>query len=262
MIELAIKKQHDVDSNFFPLWRIFPSIITLFALCLGLNSIRLTFSNKWEGAVLSVVGAAFLDGLDGRVARLLGCASMFGAQLDSLADFLNFGVAPALLIYFLFLIKIKMLGWSLVTIFVICMAIRLARFNTKIACNDHSHSRWRGNFFYGVPAPAGAILLMLPAMLGFKEIGHDYVGRFVECYYVVGYMAIVSLLTVSYVPTFSLKKLRIHKKLISPLLMVFGVIAVGIVLKPWATIPILTALYVFSIPFSIICYYYLEYKEK
>lgn len=252
-------KNENTNHVSFPLWRIFPSMITLFALCLGLNSIRLTFNSKWEMSLFSIIGAAFLDGVDGRIARLLGCSSMFGAQLDSLADFLNFGVAPALLIYFIFLIKIKILGWSLVTIFVICVAIRLARFNTSITYN-YSNS-WRANFFYGVPAPAAAILLLLPAMLSFKEIYYSE-KIITENYYIIGYIFLVSCLTVSHIPTLSLKKVHIHKRFISPLLLFFGIMVISIILKPWVALPALSLVYIMSIPFSMAYYYYLEYKEQ
>ncbi|CAK8162340.1 CDP-diacylglycerol---serine O-phosphatidyltransferase [Candidatus Xenohaliotis californiensis] len=248
----------NTDYNFFPLWRTFPSIITLFALCLGLHSIKLTSHNKWEASVISIIGAAFLDGIDGRIARLLGCSSVFGAQLDSLADFLNFGVAPALLIYFIFLTKIKVFGWSMVTVFVICMAIRLARFNTNITYGNNKDG-WRCNFFYGIPAPAAAVLIMLPVILSFKEL--EYSEIFIKQNYVLAHVAFVSVLTVSHLPTFSLKKIKIHKCFISPLLLCFGIAAISLIVKPWIAIPVFSVLYIVSIPFSMV-YYYVQYKKE
>src|SRR6195952_6158730 len=139
-----------------PFRMIAPNMITLMALCLGLTAIRLAFEGKFEPAVIAIVAAAFLDGIDGRVARMLKGTSRFGAELDSLADFVNFGVAPALILYFWGLHDLKSAGWIAALTFAICAALRLARFNVMI--EDPNRPAWAGNYFVGVPAPAGALM--------------------------------------------------------------------------------------------------------
>src|SRR6478735_1180812 len=142
---------------------IVPNIITLVALCLGLTAIRLAYEGRFEPAVLAIVVAAALDGVDGRVARMLKGTSRFGAELDSLADFVNFGVAPALILYFWGLHELKSAGWIVALVFAICAGLRLARFNVMI--DDPNQPAWAGNFFTGIPAPAGAITVLLPIYL-------------------------------------------------------------------------------------------------
>src|ERR1700712_3229995 len=139
-----------------PFRMIAPNMITLMALCLGLTAIRLAFEGKFEPAVIAVVAAGVLDGIDGRVARLLKGTSRFGAELDSLADFVNFGCAPALILYFWGLHDLKSAGWIAALVFAICAGLRLARFNVTI--EDPHRPAWASNFFVGVPAPAGAIM--------------------------------------------------------------------------------------------------------
>src|SRR3977135_2293947 len=138
-----------------PVRTLVPNLITLLALCAGLTAIRLAIEAKLEWAVAAIVFAATLDGIDGLVARMLKGTSRFGAELDSLADFVNFGVAPALILYFWRLHELKSAGWIAALVFAICAALRLARFNVMI--EDPNRPAWAGNFFVGVPAPAGAI---------------------------------------------------------------------------------------------------------
>src|ERR1700674_3205214 len=143
-----------------PIRILVPNVITLLALCAGLTAIRLAAEDKLEGAVAAIVFAAVLDGVDGRVARLLKGTSRFGAELDSLADFVNFGVAPALMVYFWILHELKSAGWIAAMVFAICTGLRLARFNVMV--DDPSRPAWAANFFVGIPAPAGAITVLLP----------------------------------------------------------------------------------------------------
>src|SRR6185437_3159027 len=143
-----------------PVRTLLPNVITLLALCAGLTSIRLAFEQKLEWAVAAIVFAALLDGIDGRVARMLKGTSRFGAELDSLADFVNFGVAPALILYFWGLHELGNAGWIAAMVFAISTGLRLARFNVMI--DDPNKPAWAGNFFVGMPAPAGAIVVMLP----------------------------------------------------------------------------------------------------
>src|SRR3954469_22614737 len=148
-----------------PVRTLVPNLITLLALCAGLTAIRLAFESQMELALAAIVFAALLDGIDGRIARFLKGTSKFGAELDSLADFVNFGVAPALILYFWGLHEIKSVGWIAAMVFAICAALRLARFNVMI--DDPNKPAWAGNFFTGIPAPAGAITVLLPIYLNF-----------------------------------------------------------------------------------------------
>src|SRR4249919_3027988 len=146
-----------------PVRTLLPNLITLLALCAGLTAIRLSVEDKLELALAAIVVAALLDGIDGRIARMLKGTSRFGAELDSLADFVNFGVAPALILYFWGLHDLKSAGWIAALVFAICAALRLARFNVMI--DDPNKPAWAGNFFTGIPAPAGALVVLLPIYL-------------------------------------------------------------------------------------------------
>ncbi|MBV9556594.1 MAG: CDP-diacylglycerol--serine O-phosphatidyltransferase, partial [Pseudolabrys sp.] len=148
-----------------PVRTLLPNLITLLALCAGLTGIRMAFEGKLDLALGAIVFAALLDGIDGRVARMLKGTSKFGAELDSLADFVNFGVAPALILYFWGLHDLRSFGWIAALVFAICSALRLARFNVMI--DDPTKPAWAGNFFTGIPAPAGAITVLLPIYLNF-----------------------------------------------------------------------------------------------
>src|SRR5829696_3984041 len=148
-----------------PIRMLVPNLITLLALCAGLTAIRLAMEARLEFALAAIVFAAFLDGVDGRVARLIKGQSRFGAELDSLADFVNFGVAPALILYFSTLYELRNFGWIAALVFAICGGLRLARFN--VMAEDPNRPAWAGNFFVGVPAPAGAIIVLLPIYVYF-----------------------------------------------------------------------------------------------
>src|SRR5216683_8359869 len=151
-----------------PVRTLLPNLITLLALCAGLTAIRLAVEDKLDFALAAIVFAALLDGIDGRIARLLKGTSRFGAELDSLADFVNFGVAPALILYFWGLHDLKSAGWIAAMVFAICAGLRLARFNVMI--DDPNKPVWAGNFFTGIPAPAGAITVLLPIYLNFLGV--------------------------------------------------------------------------------------------
>src|SRR6478672_947039 len=153
-----------------PVRTLVPNLITLLALCAGLTAIRLAFEQRLEWAVAAVIFAALLDGIDGRVARMLKGTSRFGAELDSLADFVNFGVAPALILYFWDLHQLQSAGWIAAMVFAICAGLRLARFNVMI--DDPDRPAWAGNFFTGMPAPAGAITVLLPIYVTFLGLPH------------------------------------------------------------------------------------------
>lgn len=228
-----------------PLNRLIPNILTVLALCAGLTSILYAFQGRWRFAVIAILIAAVLDALDGRVARLLRGASRFGAELDSLSDFLSFGVAPALLLFLWTLHDAHQAGWVVALLFAVCSALRLARFNTAIDDED-GPGRVPG-FFTGVPAPAAAGLVLLPMMLSF-ELG-DSVMRLpmVNAPAAVA----VAVLMISRLPTFSFKGPRIPNRLVLPFLLAVGLVAALVATATWFTFSGLLVLYLLSIPFSV-----------
>src|SRR5476649_2430010 len=183
-----------------PVRILLPNLITLLALCAGLTAIRLAAESRFDWALAGVVAAAALDGIDGRVARLLKGTSRFGAELDSLADFVNFGVAPGLILYFWGLHKLKSAGWIAALTFAICAGLRLARFNVMI--DDPNKPVWAGNFFTGIPAPAGAITVLLPIYLNFLGVSNGLVTVWLTFFYTLA----IALLMVSRLPVFSGKR--------------------------------------------------------
>ncbi len=185
-----------------PMRIVLPNLVTLLALCLGLTSIRFAAEAKFEMAAVFIVCAAVLDGLDGRLARALDGASRFGAELDSLADFVDFGVAPAFLLYFWSLHEAPSLGWFAAMIFAIAAALRLARFNVMI--DDPNKPAWQAQFFVGMPAPAGAICAMLPIYLKYSVVGlpDGRLFTFLEIAYVIA----IAFLMVSRIPHYSGKQ--------------------------------------------------------
>ena len=150
-----------------PVRTLVPNVITLLALCAGLTAVRLAIEGKLELSLAAIVLAAVLDGIDGRIARLIKGTSRFGAELDSLADFVNFGVAPALILYFWGLGELRSAGWIAALVFAICAGLRLARFN--VSTDDPNRPAWASNFFVGVPAPAGAITVLALATSAEKK---------------------------------------------------------------------------------------------
>lgn len=209
-----------------PFRMIAPNMITLMALCLGLTAIRLAFEGKFEPAVIAIVAAAFLDGIDGRVARMLKGTSRFGAELDSLADFVNFGCAPALILYGFALKDLRSVGWIVALIFAIAMALRLARFNAML--DDPNRPAWKKDFFVGMPAPAGALTVLLPLYLHFLGLPMERWAAPV----VLGYMLCIALLVVSTVPTFSGKTIgkRVPREAVLPIFLL-GVAAFGLLIS-------------------------------
>ncbi|MBF0335621.1 MAG: CDP-diacylglycerol--serine O-phosphatidyltransferase [Alphaproteobacteria bacterium] len=225
--------------------RMIPNILTVLALCAGLTAIRFGMHGKWEAGVLAILVAAVLDGLDGRIARLLHGTSKFGAELDSLSDFVSFGVAPAMLLYFWSMQHIGGPGWALVLLYAVCCALRLARFNTMLGQADLPP--WAYNFFTGIPAPAAAGVVLLPMMLSF-QLGS---GLFDLPAVVGGFLVGVAFLMVSTLPTFSFKRLRVPVKWVLPTLLVVGLMAAFMVSNPWTTMSGIIVAYLCSIPFSL-----------
>src|SRR5579863_5867398 len=177
-----------------------PNVVTLLALCAGLTAIRLAFEDRYALALAAIVFAAILDAIDGRLARFLKGTSRFGAELDSLADFVNFGVAPGLILYFWGLHELKSAGWIAAMVFAICSGLRLARFNVMV--EDPDRPAWAANFFVGVPAPAGAIIVLLPIYAAFLGLPRS---QFVTWAMLV-YTLAIAVLMVSRLPVFSGKR--------------------------------------------------------
>ncbi len=229
-----------------PVRLVLPNLVTLLALCAGLTSIRMSVEHQFEFAVALIAVAAALDGIDGRMARFLKSTSRFGAELDSITDFLNFGVAPAILLYVWTLGELRSVGWMAALIFTICAALRLARFNVALDATDKPD--WHGGFFVGVPAPAGAMIVMLPVYVEFVAIPHGFLTAPVVLIYTVA----IGLLMVSRVPTWSGKIIgaRISRDLVAPLF-VAGVLIVAFLASfPWATMMVLTLAYLACLPLS------------
>lgn len=227
--------------------RMIPNILTLLALCAGMTGIRLAIVDKYEAAVTAIIIAAVLDGLDGRIARLLKGTSSFGAQLDSLSDFVSFGVAPAVVLYVWTMAQLQSFGWAVVLLFAVCCGLRLARFNTQLGAELPPYAY---NFFTGAPAPAGALLVLLPMMMSF-EFG-DTVFR--SPYANAVTIAVVAALMVSRVPTFAMKRFRVPSEWVLPMLLGIGAIAAFVTTEPWLTLIALDLLYIGSIPLSIRSY--------
>lgn len=230
----------------FSINRLIPNILTLAALCSGLSAIRFGLQGQMRLAVIAIIVAAIFDALDGRVARRLGVTSRFGAELDSLSDFLCFGVAPALVLYLASLTHAGALGWIVTLMFPICSALRLARFNTALEA-DVPPPAWTGSFFTGVPAPAGALLALMPLMVSF-EIEAAWPRHAV----VVGFVLVaVGGLMVSRLPTFSFKKGRIPRHLVLPALLAAALVMGVLASAPWIALSLIGLGYLCLIPFSI-----------
>jgi len=229
------------------LTRIIPNAITVTALCTGLSSIRFALIERWELAVSLILIAAILDALDGRIARLLHADSHFGAELDSLSDFISFGVAPAVVLYLYSLHLWKGTGWALTLFFATCMALRLARFNAHIGVPE---PEWAKRFSVGVPAPAGAMLGLLPLMMSFAlEIDFQTFPLLFALS-----LLISGFLMISRIPTYVLKNVRIPHPYVRPILMTVAVIIAALFSIPWWILSIGTIFYLLSIPLSLLSY--------
>ena len=233
-----------------------PNVITLLALCAGLTGIRMAFENSYTFALAAIVFAAILDAIDGRLARFLKGTSRFGAELDSLADFVNFGVAPALIIYFWGLHDLKSAGWIAAMIFAICVGLRLARFNVML--DDPDRPAWASNFFVGMPAPAGAITLLLPIYASFLGLPHERWLTWLTLIYTLG----IASLMVSRLPVFSGKRIgtRVPPDMVGPLILVVVVFFAVLFAYPWELLTVGTLVYLTSLPFGWLSYR--EYERR
>ena len=241
-----------------PVRMLLPNLITLLALCAGLTAIRLAVEERLEWAVAAIVVAALLDGIDGRIARLLKGTSRFGAELDSLTDFVNFGVAPALIVYFWDLHALKSAGWIAAMVFAICTGLRLARFNVMI--EDADKPVWAANFFTGIPAPAGAITVLLPIYLYFLGLPRFAFLAPVTLVYTLA----IAFLMVSRLPVFSGKRVgkRIAPEMVLPVFVAVVLFFALLVAYPWEVLTIGTVLYLGSLPFGWMTYRNLERRDS
>jgi CDP-diacylglycerol---serine O-phosphatidyltransferase len=233
-----------------PVRTLLPNVITLLALCAGLTSIRLAVEDKLEWAVAAIVFAALLDGIDGRIARMLKGTSRFGAELDSLADFVNFGVAPALILYFWDLHELKSAGWIAGMVFAICTGLRLARFNVMI--DDPDKPAWAANFFVGIPAPAGAITVLLPIYVYFLGMPRF---AFISPITLI-YTLAIAFLMVSRLPVLSGKRVgkRIAPEMVLPTFVAVVLFFALLVAYPWEVLTLGTLLYLAFLPIGFLSY--------
>ena len=231
-----------------PFRKLVPNIVTMLALCSGITSIRYSVQEDWSKAVLFIFLAALFDGLDGRLARMLKASSKFGAELDSLSDFVSFGVAPAILMFQWCLFDLPKIGWFFCLLYAMGMAMRLARFNTML--EDKTIPPYWSHYFTGVPAPAAAAMVMMPVLISFDFIeAENYLRTHLFCGL---WMCIVSYLETSRIPTISLKKTKINASMIIPLLIIVALMANFLFTQTWLTLGVLTALYTLSIPLGVL----------
>ena len=226
---------------------ILPNMLTLIGVCIGLTSIRFSFNGQFDLAIIAIIFAALIDGLDGRIARLIKGTSKVGKELDSLTDMISFGVAPAFIMYFWTLSSLGRLGWLICLIYVICVALRLARFNI----NSNQEPSWRDNFFEGVPSPAGGILVLTPLVISmtnfnFVKIDNNII---VPIFFIV-----TSLLLISKFPTYSFKKIVIQRQ--TTIFLLFGIVLFFgfILIYPFIAISISVILYLLMLPISYFHY--------
>ena len=232
-----------------PIRKIIPNMVTTLAVCAGITSIKYAIADLYAHAIICIFLAAFFDLLDGRVARMLKGSTKFGAELDSLSDFVSFGVSPAILMYRWTLYDFPKFGWFFCLLFAICMAMRLARFNTML--EDEPQPSYWDNFFIGVPAPAAAALGILPVMISFEFPEVEFLRSNWFCSIV---MFIVAMLMISRIPTISTKKLKVPTYMVIPLIVVLVFGATLIFSMPWLVLSSLSLLYAVTIPLGVMVF--------
>jgi CDP-diacylglycerol--serine O-phosphatidyltransferase len=247
-LELSASELRRLRFRNIPVRVVLPNLVTLLALCMGLTAIRYAIEEDFVKAVTAIMAAAVLDGLDGRLARAIKGTSRFGAELDSLADFVDFGVAPGLLLYLWSLHEIKGLGWFAVLAFAIAGALRLARFNVSI--DDPAKPAWQAEFFVGMPAPAGAVTVLLPLYLHFSVLELPASKAFVPFY--ILYVLAIAFLMASRIPHFSGKRIgRIPRDLVIPVLFGVGVTALLLAIYPMELLAVVSVAFLAMIPLSV-----------
>ena len=231
-----------------------PNILTIGGVCLGISSIKFSIEGNYSLAVTLILLAAILDALDGRIARLIKGTSDFGKELDSLTDFVSFGIAPVFLLYFWELNQYGKLGWAITLIYSVCCVLRLARFNlTKL---DETQE-WKNNFFEGIPSPAGGLLILMPLIYELTNLNFGLDIKNTAPYLTT----IVAILLVSKIPTFALKKISISSKTTVFLLLAIGIIFISLLFYTFETLLAFGAVYLTSIPVSIIVFNHLNKKN-
>ena len=234
---------------------ILPNMLTLIGVCIGLTSIRFALDEKYEFAVIAIIFAAVIDGLDGRIARLIKGTSKVGKELDSLTDMISFGVAPAFIMFFWKLNTLERFGWLLCLVYVICVALRLARFNV----NSNQETSWRDNFFEGVPSPAGGILVLTPLIISLS--GFDYININYDIVVPI-FFIITSFLLISKFPTYSFKKIVIPRK--TTIFLLFSIIVFFVLLLIYTlnVIAISSLIYLTLLPISFVHYQKLKKQNE
>ena len=240
-----MRKAPDKIRAEFALIQLLPNMLTVAAICAGLSAIRFGVHGDYSLAVRLILVAGVLDGLDGRLARLLRSDSKMGAELDSLADFLNFGVAPPLVLYFWALQDMRNAAWLAVLVYAVCCVMRLARFNVAAKSEERESET---EFFMGVPSPAGALLVLLPIIVSFAFPAAPHLPGAVLCLYMVA----VGLLMISRIPTYSFKGARISRENVKFFLLGFAFVAAGVVTYAWTTLAVLCLAYVGTILWALI----------
>ena len=239
-----------------PIRRLLPNILTMLALCSGLTAMRFAFGGEWAHAALAIVVASVFDILDGRVARMLGVTSKFGAELDSLADLTNFGVVPALVLYLWTLQSAGSLGWIAVLVYVVCTASRLARFNTML--EEASPPAWAKSYFTGVPSPGGAGIALLPLFLVI-----EFGSRFQMPPVLLSFWLIAAgLLMVTRLPTLSMKGRSIAPAWVAPIMALVCLLVAGLITNPFLSLSLLSACYIVSLPLGWLSYRRRERAES
>ncbi|MBI1275798.1 CDP-diacylglycerol O-phosphatidyltransferase [bacterium] len=235
-----------------PLIYILPNAFTLLGMCVGLSAIRFALAGSWEKAVAAIIVAAVMDGMDGRLARLLKATSNFGAQLDSLSDFVNFGVVPAIVMYLWSLEQINRVGWAMSIFYIVCCAIRLARFNSKLDAPDPYP--FSNRFFTGMAAPMGASISVILMVLNF-----EYDVEWGQNPWIAGfYFLFIAFLMASRIPTFSIKRLTIRRDYVMQFTVLAGLLVVMLTIEPWGTLLAIGIGYMVSILFSSISFWRLK----
>ena len=231
---------------------ILPNMLTLIGVCIGLTSIRFALDGKFEFAIIAIIFAALIDGLDGRIARLIKATSKVGKELDSLTDMISFGVAPAFIMYFWKLNTLGRFGWLVCLIYVICVALRLARFNI----NSLEEPSWKDNFFEGVPSPAGGILVLTPLIFSLSGLEVFNINYNIV---VPAFFILTSLLLISKFPTYSFKKIVIRRK--ATIFLLFGIVSfLGMLLiYTFEVLAITSLIYLLLIPVG---YFHFQKNKK
>ncbi len=233
-----------------PLRAVVPNAVTALALCVGLTGVRFAIAGEWDKAIYAIIVAAVLDGMDGRIARAMKGQTRFGAELDSLSDVIAFGVSPAIILHLWSLQHWPRLGWVFALAYAVCMALRLARFNARIDVEDQPHKS--AGFLTGVPAPAGAGLLLLPIFLWLAS-GREW--TWLQEYWLVApWAAFIAFLAISNIATFSWTSLRLRRNVRLEAILAIALIGGAIFSAPWQTLSFVALAYLALIPFSIASY--------